>query len=721
MIRLPDVPGLQGTAVNMPKMDVGAAAAPGVALGRVGSAIASIGDEFADVAHKIQKQVDSGTILSKRRQLNEDFANHQLELEKDQDPASRIQKTKDFFTNYKGKLLSDDMSPIVRGEVENYYEDFASQASIRQGVDSANLAVKRNTQAFENEMGDAVKAGDRNRLDQAIRLWEAAGTTTPEEVAKTRSKGYLQIDHNNNLAAISDDPETWLKSNPKDKIPDGYDAQSWNQLQEFSKGKVREHTNEVTDAAQDTIIADRLTADQVQEKFKGLRPELLYRLQTFAGNYGSEEAKIERAKPEFQARVIGEASRLLHDYQPKFGEEIDQDAVNIRQTIDQLPPGNAMRDALLEQLKARRDGAELEVKTRLDQAYKTIDEISKTGGYGKLAGSGLAEETTARVLESEFLNDGAKLKQLGLTDAQIKSVNGMEPDSKSPTGWKGKDKPTDAVALKKMRDQQLSAFRALAPNWNQRGPVTAPQFVQDAAETILNNRGDVKSPDPIAQQQAADAQAKIDQRVGTVKTEMRAWSKLNPNAGEKEYSDKLNEISGRVVRQNLQESKFGEKPRPSSDTSTSQAMPPGQNLMDTIKNWEAGGPIKDPKVNAYWDNKQWSIGYGTHSKEGETITAGEAEKRLTLEIQETRSQVETEAKRVGLVLKPNELDALTSFSHNLGTGIGGLRTLLADGKRSKAEIADAMLLYRNADGKPSNGLERRRKSERALFLNGYPS
>ena len=60
----------------------------------------------------------------------------------------------------------------------------------------------------------------------------------------------------------------------------------------------------------------------------------------------------------------------------------------------------------------------------------------------------------------------------------------------------------------------------------------------------------------------------------------------------------------------------------------------------------------------------------------------------------------------------NEIDALVSFAYN----IGNIDMLTANGTRSRATIAAKMLQYNKAGGKVLNGLTRRRKAERKLFL-----
>ena len=60
----------------------------------------------------------------------------------------------------------------------------------------------------------------------------------------------------------------------------------------------------------------------------------------------------------------------------------------------------------------------------------------------------------------------------------------------------------------------------------------------------------------------------------------------------------------------------------------------------------------------------------------------------------------------------NEFDALVSFAYN----VGSINQLTQNRKRTKAQIAQAMLLYDKANGQILAGLTRRRQAERALFL-----
>ena len=141
------------------------------------------------------------------------------------------------------------------------------------------------------------------------------------------------------------------------------------------------------------------------------------------------------------------------------------------------------------------------------------------------------------------------------------------------------------------------------------------------------------------------------------------------------------------------------------------------NLNDMVKGFEAGGAKDKFHPEAYWDYGQWSIGYGTKSFKGETITKAGADKRLSEELAVAAKGVN----RYDNTYKwePHEREALTSFAYN----VGSIDELTANGTRSRGEISAKMLEYKkatvNGEKVTLKGLENRRKAEQDVFLNGY--
>lgn len=109
----------------------------------------------------------------------------------------------------------------------------------------------------------------------------------------------------------------------------------------------------------------------------------------------------------------------------------------------------------------------------------------------------------------------------------------------------------------------------------------------------------------------------------------------------------------------------------------------------------------------------WTIGYGHTAgvKKGQTCTVAQAEAWLKQDVATAEKAVSSYA---SYKWNQNEFDALTSFTFNCGSG--NLKALTASGTRSKAVIADKLLLYNKAAGVTIQGLVNRRKEERALFV-----
>tara|TARA_B100000965_G_scaffold396564_2_gene411683 strand:+ start:175 stop:609 length:435 start_codon:yes stop_codon:yes gene_type:complete len=111
----------------------------------------------------------------------------------------------------------------------------------------------------------------------------------------------------------------------------------------------------------------------------------------------------------------------------------------------------------------------------------------------------------------------------------------------------------------------------------------------------------------------------------------------------------------------------------------------------------------------------WTIGYGRtrNVKEGDRITEAQAERDLLEELEEFKHQV---LHSVKVELTQNELDALTSWTYNLGVGNLNSSTLLKKlNAGSKDEVPAEMLRWNKAGGKVLAGLTKRREAEAELW------
>lgn len=135
--------------------------------------------------------------------------------------------------------------------------------------------------------------------------------------------------------------------------------------------------------------------------------------------------------------------------------------------------------------------------------------------------------------------------------------------------------------------------------------------------------------------------------------------------------------------------------------------------LNLIKKWEG------LRLIAYkCPSGIWTIGYG-HTrgvKEGQHITVSEANRFLQIDVASVESYVNSIMKSYGYDFIQSEFDALVSFTFN--AGYANLKALTRSGQRTIEEIAEAIPRYCNANGKPLEGLKKRRADEVQLFTAG---
>lgn len=150
-----------------------------------------------------------------------------------------------------------------------------------------------------------------------------------------------------------------------------------------------------------------------------------------------------------------------------------------------------------------------------------------------------------------------------------------------------------------------------------------------------------------------------------------------------------------------------------------------QNGVDLIKHFEG------LRLEAYQCSAGvWTIGYG-HTrgvKPGDRITAQRAEELLEDDLRQFERDV-LHLIAPGVAYTHGEFDALVSFAYNVGSdidadlipeGLGDSTLLKLFNKGDKANAADEFLKWNkarvNGVRRELEGLTRRRRSERALFM-----
>lgn len=152
-----------------------------------------------------------------------------------------------------------------------------------------------------------------------------------------------------------------------------------------------------------------------------------------------------------------------------------------------------------------------------------------------------------------------------------------------------------------------------------------------------------------------------------------------------------------------------------------------KRLLEFIKSREGF------KSTPYWDNSQWTIGYGTRcgsKRDGSDVPAEYwdgiskelAEELLRVAIRDNyEPPVERYESRHGLQFSQNQFDALVSFTFNCGeawTSGGYMLTNWLENPASDLELVWAMGVWCRAGGSILSGLCTRRIAEARMFLYG---
>lgn len=115
--------------------------------------------------------------------------------------------------------------------------------------------------------------------------------------------------------------------------------------------------------------------------------------------------------------------------------------------------------------------------------------------------------------------------------------------------------------------------------------------------------------------------------------------------------------------------------------------------------------------------KYYTIGYGHYSKnvkQGQTITQAKADELLVEDLRTTEKVVND----LHINFKQQQFDALVSWIFNLGAGnfaVSTFKRKIVNGNADEA-IAEEIVKWVNAGGRPLLGLKRRRVDEANMWL-----
>jgi hypothetical protein len=537
-------PQLESTRVGMPQADARAAAAPARALGQLAQGIAAIAEPFAQHAEQIQKFEDARIESETLNRWAQESAQHQLDLDQDPDPQSRITKTRDFLTRQKSEMEGIEMTPAVRQRLTLRFGDYATGTITKTGANAALLERRRATDALDARMRGAFEYNNAGELEDVLRTGMETNLILPGEADKHRTEFRKKQENDAVLTEIRADPGGYLEKNKAGTVPDGVEPAVYFKRRDLARELLREETAETSGNLMDVIVAGKITTPEQVENLAGnLRPTAKAKLLDFLNDHANESLRAKRGTPEYQDSTVGKALDLLDRYQLD-DDNFDEKFVEIDGLIRSLPEGSPARAELRRKLDATRDGQLGEIKDHADLARQALRDAHKAGRFGNTEGV-QASQSLRSILDDGLLTDTTKLQRLGFDAKQAKSI-----------------------AAGKEEKDRLALFRT---SFDERKGTDQTTPFERAAFLAIR---DGKPASHVVETADDTGREKTWQNYGRAQNNLEQWLKVNPKATPEQITEKVKELGGQADSHSLRQSLFKTRPSGVSIDGSPGVLPP---------------------------------------------------------------------------------------------------------------------------------------------------
>lgn len=470
--------------------------AQGKAYAEMGNTIAAIGERGMQIAGQLRAVKESGEIASLWEEMEKDASDFQISLMTRDDMDKWPAEWKQRSERWKGEAKKRGLSPVALQKFDERFLDWNARRSISFETQAATKTIEVAKGRIQNALAYHMDSMNEEGFMQT--LDSAGGIFAPHEVERAKLEFQKNREHNDMLADIEDDPVGWMETHKEP--PPGYNMTKWNQVQAHARGQARQQTYDVAGSVQDGIVSGKITTpEQVREAAGHLRPTEQVELENFLAKWNEAEAANLRNDPEFQAGIVGEFERQLADYKPAAGDDEDMPWVRLR-GMAEMVKDPALREDMDRRLKFVQDNQKVEAQSHLDLMLDQVTAYAKTGKFGKVPDS--TTHNVNELVRGRLLRNKEKLKAVGFKDDQIEKIMDADDDN---------------------------ARKALVQDfWTSKGKAKSDvdQFTFQAFEAIWKGRNDFE----FGQDEAAAKQAEIDIKTGKIRTHMKNWTRLNPEA-----------------------------------------------------------------------------------------------------------------------------------------------------------------------------------------------
>lgn len=512
-------------------ISIGDAVAPSLALGHVARGVGDAAKVLAEHDARIQEVQNSADLTEIKTRMKAAYAGFQQGLEEDHDYKGYAEKWNRELDGLQKKITEGKYSRAVLDEARRQFGAFKGDTQIGVAAAAQRKAVERAKKNFEGGFQMAVDGYDpaNPSTEDFDELMAGQSWMTPEEKAAVQAQYDRITERKAVFAEIHEDPRGWLERNAE---PKG-DLSFWDASQKRAKARVRELVAEQADTVLNGILEGNVEESDIEDLTPDLDAVGRRKLMDFLQDSRDRERERVINSPEEQARIAGEVSRMIDDYEPN-GERFDGDFVAIMTGVQSIRD-TALRNEYSKQVAGIREGREREIKTVWDWAHSQVREMRKSGSLGQVDDVELDRRTVRDHVRDGFFEDAGTLEALGFSEKQIKKIQAAKDNI---PGWFTGKKATPG-----------SRAEVFAELWEERiGEVTADADTIELANELAKGRKQLdrffsQSERPESVARARSQQVAADFREGKVLAELQRFKTMNPNATQAQVAEELGRIT----------------------------------------------------------------------------------------------------------------------------------------------------------------------------------
>lgn len=537
------------------EISMAAAAAPYNAAQQVGETIQGLGEKGMDVIVQHQRVDNLRQANELELKANELYSQFQQETFNDPDPKTVPERWMKRLEDFKKQNLPESLAPEQQAMIGERFAQFASTSTANIAKSAFSENIRQSKISSGNIIEQSLKMGTPSRALGEIDNMEAARIVSKPEAEQLRMSVQEKFEIQSVEQAAAVDPLgviAELDGKGDDGTWSNYSNLDLNQrarLKEVAKANYRQLLGEVGDAIENGMSDGTITKpEQIDRMAAGiLSPSVVekYKIKLAERAIDDPAKKFERAQPSYQHGVVGQVSAMLANYNVET-EDFDEKYVEMDSLVRTLPPG-AAKDELSRQISQARSGQVDARKKAADMGREDMKQLYKGGWFG----NPVKEQAASTAVKSGLLRDRDKLAQAGFTEESLEYITGKNTDGKyTEKGGKLSDAERERRFLEKY-PQRTSPKDIKDP------------FLKNAFDALQKGESQISWTD-------ANEEAKARQSFGKAITEFEEWSALNPEATEKEVTEKVYSLSAPTGLKNARSIMI--PPPPRFDTS-SMGMP----------------------------------------------------------------------------------------------------------------------------------------------------